>query len=130
VNGYVTDTHSLFWYLTNSPKLGPSASKAFYEADNGAALIYVPAIVLAELYYLNEKFGRPVDFVAEYRHINSGSQFVPLPLLPEEVLDFDTDRAVAEMHDRMIVGAARRLGVPCLTKDAEIAASGLVATVW
>ncbi|MGA9768365.1 MAG: PIN domain-containing protein [Blastocatellia bacterium] len=130
MNGYVTDTHSLFWYLTNSPKLGPNASKAFDEADNGAALIYVPAIVLAELYYLNEKYGKPVDFAAEYGRIRSGSQFVLLPLMPEEVLDFDTDHAIAEMHDRMIVGAVRRLGVPCLTKDADIAASGLVATVW
>lgn len=130
MNGYVTDTHSLFWYLTNSSMLGPNASSAFDEADNGAALIYVPAIVLAELYYLNEKFGRPVDFAAEYRRIISGSQFVLLPFMPEEVLGFDLDRAVAEMHDRMIVGAARRLGIPCLTKDAEIAASGLVAIVW
>jgi PIN domain nuclease of toxin-antitoxin system len=130
VNGYVTDTHSLFWYLTNSSMLGPNASNAFDEADKGAALIYVPAIVLAEIYYLNEKFGRPVDFAVEYRRISSGSQFVLLPFMPEEVLGFDLDRAVAEMHDRMIVGAARRLGIPCLTKDAEIAASGLVAIVW
>jgi PIN domain nuclease of toxin-antitoxin system len=130
VNGYVTDTHSLFWYLTNSSKLGLNASSAFDEADNGAALIYVPAIVLAELYYLNEKLSRPVDFGVEYGRISSGSQFVLLPLMPEEILGFDTDSAVAEMHDRMIVGAARRLGVPCLTKDTEIAASGLVATVW
>ncbi len=130
MNGYVTDTHPLFWYLTNSPKLGPNASNAFDEADSGAALIYVPPIVLAELYYLNEKLGRPIDFATEHKRISSSSQFVMLPLMPEEVLDFDTDRAVPEMHDRMIVGAARRLGVPCLTKDAEIAASGLVATVW
>lgn len=130
MNGYVTDTHSLFWYLTNSPMLGQNASKAFDEADNGAALIYVPAIVLAELYYLNEKFGRVMDFAAEYERISSGSQFVLLPLMPEEVLGFDADRAVAEMHDRMIVGAARRLGFPCLTKDADITASGLVATMW
>src|SRR5688500_13778777 len=104
MNGYVTDTHSLFWYLTNSSMLGQNASKAFDEADNGAALVYIPAIVLAELYYINEKFGRPMDFAAEYQRISGSSQFVLLPLMPEEVLSFDTDRAVAEMHDRMIVG--------------------------
>jgi PIN domain nuclease of toxin-antitoxin system len=130
VNGYMTDTHSFFWYLTNSSRLGPNASIAFDEADNGMALIYVPAIVLAELYYLNEKFDRPVDFATEYARLSKNSQFVLLPFMPEEVLDFDTDRTVAEMHDRMVVGAARRLGVPCVTKDAEIAASGLVAIVW
>jgi len=34
------------------------------------------------------------------------------------------------MHDRMIVGAARRLNAPLLTKDANVTASGLVKIVW
>lgn len=50
MNFYVTDTHALFWYLINSPALGANASLAFDEADTGQALIYVPAVVLAELY--------------------------------------------------------------------------------
>ena len=61
MNFYVTDTHALFWYLINSPLLGAGASGAFDEADNGQALIYIPAIVLAELYFLNEKKQRPID---------------------------------------------------------------------
>ena len=48
----------------------------------------------------------------------------------DDVLDFDKDSAVREMHDRMIVGAARRLNVPLLTKDQNITASGLVKIVW
>lgn len=52
---YVADTHALFWYLTNSPRLGAQASSAFDEGVRGRAVIYVPAVVLAELYYLNEK---------------------------------------------------------------------------
>lgn len=41
VNSYVTDTHALFWYLTNSPRLGPQANLAFDEADQGVAQIYI-----------------------------------------------------------------------------------------
>lgn len=130
MTGYVTDTHSLFWYLTNSPLLGTNASNAFDEADRGAALIYVPVIVLAELYYLNEKRNSPLDFAAEYTRLESSGQFVFVPLLPEEILDMNANQAIPEMHDRLIAGAARRLGVPCLTKDSEIAASGLVTTIW
>ena len=48
----------------------------------------------------------------------------------DDVLDFDRDSAVKEMHDRMIVGVARRLNAPLLTKDANITASGLVSIVW
>ena len=50
--------------------------------------------------------------------------------LPEEVLDFDVDAAVPEMHDRIIVGVARRLGVACLSLDPYIVDSGLVQVVW
>jgi predicted nucleic acid-binding protein len=55
MNFYVSDTHVLFWYLINSPALGINARLAFDEADAGQALIYIPAIIIAELYYLNEK---------------------------------------------------------------------------
>jgi PIN domain nuclease of toxin-antitoxin system len=47
MNLYVADTHALFWYLTNSPSLGANASLAFDEADADQALIYIPAIVVA-----------------------------------------------------------------------------------
>lgn len=130
MKSFVADTHSLFWYLMNSPLLGQGANQAFDEADNGTALIYVSVIVLAELYYLNEKQGRPLDFAAEYGRIEQSGQFVFVPLAPEDTLDLDTDRAVPEMHDRIITGLARRIGAPCITKDAQIVQSNLVATVW
>lgn len=47
---YVTDTHTLFWYLSNYPKLGRKASSAFQEAEAGDAFIHIPAIVFAELF--------------------------------------------------------------------------------
>ena len=45
MNEYVTDTHSLLWYLINSSLLGGDAAFAFDEGKNGFALIYIPAIV-------------------------------------------------------------------------------------
>lgn len=53
MNYYVADTHALFWYLIASPRLGAKALSIFKEAERGEALIYLPAIVFAELYYLN-----------------------------------------------------------------------------
>jgi hypothetical protein len=67
MNHYVVDTHALFWYLIASPKLGWGAKSAFDEGVRGEALIYVPAIVLAELFFLNEKVGRPLDFSVNYQ---------------------------------------------------------------
>jgi hypothetical protein len=64
VNRYVTDTHALSWYLIDSPRMGARADQAFNEADQGAAVIFVPAIVLADLYYMNVKLGRPISGAA------------------------------------------------------------------
>jgi len=41
---FVADAHALIWYFTDSPKLGPNVSRAFEDADNGEAIIHVPAI--------------------------------------------------------------------------------------
>jgi PIN domain nuclease of toxin-antitoxin system len=130
VNRYVTDTHALYWYLINSPRLSATANATFDEADSGRALVYVPAIVIAELFYLNKKLGEPLNFAATFLQLQQSSQFVLLPFEPADVLDFDAHAAVPEMHDRMIVGAALRLGVPCLTHDSQIVNSGLVKTIW
>lgn len=127
---YVTDTHSLLWYLTNSPRLSSAASAAFDEADAGGALIYIPAIVIAELYYVIAKLKLPLDFAAELARLRSSAQFEFVSFTADDVLDFSADTAVPEMHDRIIVGVARRLGASCITRDSAITASNLVAVIW
>lgn len=130
MNFYVADTHALFWYLINSAELGPNARLAFDEADVGRALIYVPTIVIAELYYLNEKKGKPLDFAAKYARLAQSKQFVLLRFYPSHVLDFDACSAVTEMHDRIIVGTARRMNAKLLSRDSQITTSAIVTTVW
>jgi predicted nucleic acid-binding protein len=130
LNLYVADTHTLFWYFTASPSLGSKAHSAFDEAKGGQALIYVPAIVLAELYFLNEKKDRPIDYAATFALLVRSAQFVLLPFEPIDTLDFDRDKAVVDIHDRMIVGVARRLGATLLTRDEQIEGSGTVRTMW
>jgi PIN domain nuclease of toxin-antitoxin system len=117
---YVADTHALFWYLINSSELGSNARLAFDEADAGQAFIYVPVIVIAELFYLNEKKGKPLDFAAKYARLVESKQFVLLSFYPNHVLDFDACPTIREMHDRIIVGAARRMNAKLLTRDKQI----------
>jgi PIN domain nuclease of toxin-antitoxin system len=123
MNLYVTDTHALFWYLTASPKLSPNAKACFDEGQNGQALIYISPIVLAELFYLNEKFGEPIDFAAEYDRFTQAAQYVLPPLTSAEILDLKIDQAVSEMHDRLIAGLARRLGAVLISRDNRTGAS-------
>ena len=127
---YVSDTHTLFWHLTGSDKLGPNAAQAFVEGEEGNAVIYVPTIVLAELYYLNRKLRLPLDFAQTFQRIAETSHFCLIPLLPEDIAAFDSLPAELEMHDRMIARSACRLDAVLLTRDATIIASAAARTAW
>ncbi len=130
MNKYVADTHGLYWYLTASPKLGPEALSAFLEGERGEAVIYIPSIVVAELYYLNATIGFPLNFAAEFDGISRASQFVFTEFTAEDVLQFGDLVAIPEMHDRIIAGTSRSIGCGCITRDPLIIASGLVPVVW
>jgi PIN domain nuclease of toxin-antitoxin system len=127
---YVTDTHALFWYLTASPKLSPAARQAFREAEQGRAKILVPVIVLAELYFLNEKAGQPLDFPAEYQRMTTSGMLKFVPLEADLILLFPQLAAIPEMHDRMIAAVAYRAGAPLITKDDVLRQSGVVQIRW
>ena len=51
---YVTDTVGLIVYLEKR-RLGKQARHIFDSAENAATIIYVPAMVFAEILYLAEK---------------------------------------------------------------------------
>jgi len=130
VNAYVADTHALYWYLTAGPKLGANALAAFLEGEQGRARIHIPSVVLAELYYPNVKYGRPLDFLQEYERLTTSGQFDFVDFHAADVLRFDALAAIPEMHDRIIAGVAYDLKIPCLTRDPAIVNSGLVQTIW
>jgi PIN domain nuclease of toxin-antitoxin system len=132
MTSYVIDTHALFWHLSNDQKLGRAARAAIESAEAGNATIFVPAIVLAELYYLNRKLPNPLDFKAKYHELQASGHFELVPVEPEDVLHLDLPQfsAITEMHDRLIAIAAHRLSVPLITKDLNVTAAKAVPIVW
>lgn len=130
MNRYVADTHALFWYLTGSARLGQKAKTAFEEGSRGEAVIFIPVIVLSELYYLNEKIGRPLVFSDAFADIKQSGQFALIPFMPDDVLDFEADASVPEMHDRMIAGVARRFNATCITMDGQLRLKEGISTIW
>ncbi len=44
----VTDTHSLLWFLEDSPRLGREAGRFFDDCVRGEGVIYIPTICLRE----------------------------------------------------------------------------------
>ena len=48
---YVTDTHSIVWYMTDDPRLSIEAKRTFEKVDGGQDYIFIPCIVFFELLY-------------------------------------------------------------------------------
>ena len=50
---YVSDTHSLLWYLARDDRLGAGARTSFDQVASGDAKLVVPMITIAELVFRN-----------------------------------------------------------------------------
>jgi PIN domain nuclease of toxin-antitoxin system len=130
VSDYVTDTHALYWYLKAMPQLSAKARAVFFAGEQGQARIHIPSIVLAELYYLNVKYGCPLDFAQEHQRLASAGQFRFVDFRAADVAHFDALVAIPEMHDRIIAGVAYVMNAPLLTRDPAIIDSNLVQVIW
>ncbi len=59
------------------------------------------------------------------------ARFRPLPLAGEiAAICYSLPLPQADSFDRVIVATARTLGLPLLTRDRNIAASGLAKVIW
>ncbi len=130
MSDYVTDTHSLVWYLTRPQRLGPNATEAFAQVEASTARLIVPVIVIAELILMLEH--KPaianLDFIL--RQIQASPNVSVADLTLVRALDLRTLTAIRDIHDRLIVAEALARGLPLITTDQTITASGLVAVVW
>ena len=119
---FIADTHALWWYFQSPERLSAAASAVFRLAETGNATVVVPAIVVAEFYYLSAKLGSPLEPSALLEALDSvtGIELSELGRFPE----------VPEMHDRLIAAEADALGAPVVTRDEALTASERVATVW
>ena len=131
---YVADTHSLYWHLTADLRLSPTARQIFLDADAGFHRVFVPGIALIEMIYLVER-GRlapePVERLLTFLDTPHGSYTVAqLTQDTARALRHVPRSAVPDMPDRIIAASARQLALPLITRDAQITAAAIVATVW
>ncbi len=127
---YALDTHALIWYLLDDPKLGKQARVIFRAAEQNQTLLIVSSVVMAEFYFANAKNKWFADFEALFADIISKPFIRFVAFEHTHVADFSGDARVPEMHDRIIAGLARRLGVALLTSDPFIVNSGIVRIAW
>lgn len=128
----VTDTHALVYHAADSPRLGSRAAAHFDACDRRQALLYVPAAVMWECCLLARaariNFRRsPERFFAD---LFSNPAYQPIDLTPDQIFDADALRFTRDPFDSLVCAAARKLRLPLLTRDADIAAAGVVEIIW
>jgi PIN domain nuclease of toxin-antitoxin system len=125
------DTHAIVWALLGDSRLSPAARKAM--TVGSADQIAISAISLVEILYLEERHRLPPGLfsrlIAELA--TPGSTLAEVAVAGGVVQAMlAVQRAdVPDMPDRIIAATAVHLGVPLITRDHKIRASG-ITTIW
>ena len=127
---FVVDTHALWWHFKASPRLSLRVSDIFRMADAGEAIIIVPAIVVAEFYFLSIKFRQPVLPSELMDAVNTARGFELSDLGMAQLEKLDDLQEIPEMHDRLIAAESLVLDAPVITRDRVFSNSSQVETVW
>ncbi len=127
---FVVDTNALWWYLKAPERLSASADVIFRLAETGNTVMVVPAIVVAELYYLSVKTGDPLPPSELMEMFDTSGVFRVSELGRTQLEMLDRLPEIPEMHDRLIVAEALALGAPVVTRDPVIAVSPQVQSIW
>ena len=127
---YVADTHSLIWYLTDSPRLSLAANRCFKLIEEGKGKLLIPAIVMAEIIYIVEKGKVEANLDNLLDRIREAENFELLPLGINQLLCLKDQKNIKEMHDRLIVCEALLNGARIITRDEKIKESGIVEVLW
>ncbi len=127
---YLADTVAIVRHLRGHPALGPQAAQILRDADAGNHHVYLSAITLMEVLYLSEAKRVDVRLDELTEHVSSSVNYEIVPVNADVVLAAAEVDDVPELHDRIIVGTAKWLGVPILTGDGIISESSHVKTIW
>lgn len=131
--GLVADTHAAVWYLLSSPRLSASAALRMKAELEAGAPVFVSSVTVVEVVYLVEKGRLPAvaldRLMEELTREDGGFAVAALDLAVASALRSVSRADVPDMPDRIIAATAVTLGLPLVTRDGKIRASG-VETVW
>ena len=128
---YVTDTHSLVWYLTDDPKLSTNAKRIFKKADDFQDHIFIPCIIFFELLYLIEKKRIALDLDGLIAMVSSSKNYrvepLCLPIIQKSRMI--PREKISDPWDRLIAATSMHLSFPLITRDQSLREIGL-EVIW
>ncbi len=132
IDAAVCDTHALVYYAVGGLRLGKEAAAIFDACETRQAIVYVPAIVVAEfaLAFGRGRFRLPMPLREFFEGLVANPAFQPYDLAAEQVFLATEASPNDDPFDGLICAAARRLDLPLITNDADIVRWGRVRVVW
>lgn len=128
------DTHTLFWHVTDYPKMPKSAVVRIEELDAVGGVKLVCTISLVELIYLAEKGKPPQEDVARifavFHRDELGFRLIPLDEHIARLMARVPRNLVPDMPDRIIAATALALGLELVTADERLRAFDGISTSW
>jgi PIN domain nuclease of toxin-antitoxin system len=128
----VTDTHALILHAAGGRGLGPRAAAFFARCERQEAILYVPMAVVWECSLLARvsRINLRRTVRAFFDDLFSNPAYHPLDLNAEQVFLADALRFNRDPFDALICASAQSIGLPLVTRDADIRASGAVTVIW
>ena len=120
----VLDSHTLFWLLTDSPKLSKLAKKYIEKSER----VILSSIVLMEILYLLEKNNLAFRFIEILNEIRIRGYLV-YPLDLEIISQSLFIPPIVKMHNRIIIATAKLFDAYLISKDKEIKKT-YSKTIW
>ena len=126
---FVTDTIGLVLRIEQR-QLSEKVTSIFDSVESGSTIVYIPAIVFAEILYLSEKqrihtsIDKIEDYLKKYPNCKEYSLNFAVIQSAAEITD------IPELHDRLIAATARHLDRELITNDSVIQASAFARVVW
>lgn len=123
------DTHTLAWWLEDSPKLGPAARAAMLEEGNAIWVSAVSAMEVTTKYRLG-KWPEAEWLALNFPEMLGGEGFSVLPVtLGHAVLAGSMPIAHKDPFDRLLIAQARVEDMPLLSNEALFDGFG-VRRIW
>ncbi len=130
---FAVDTHALVYQLIGQRRrLGARARAVFNRVERGQDTLLIPFTVLEEVLLLSEalKIRLRLPFRELLISLMQAENFELGVNDAELLLEASALVGIRDPYDRLIVAQARIAGMPLVTADEEIHASGLVRIVW
>jgi PIN domain nuclease of toxin-antitoxin system len=129
----LADSHAVVWHLQGSRRLSAPAREALAEAEATDGVV-VSVATLVDLWYVTQTTRKVTPaHLAALRDVLLSLAAFTLQSVDLAVVDATTSISrddLADPWDRFIVGTARALALPLVTRDDPIRETRLVPTIW